>query len=216
MKLTDPNRRGLLGQGSILSLTAAGHAHVAGLPRQVRPEHVPGHAAAAAAAERADARGEHKGSGRGAEDRARAARAAPHEPGVRRLPSSHRSGGLRARDTSTRSGSGATPATTARRSTRAASSQTAPRSMDPSHCGEAILKRPEAFATVLTERLMTYALGRGLEPSDMPVVRQIVRKAAHERLPSEHRSSTGSSKARRFRCGRAWSPEPSSTGPSNT
>ena len=27
---------------------------------------------------------------------------------------------------------------------------------------------------------MTYALGRGLEPSDMPVVRQIVRQAARE------------------------------------
>jgi hypothetical protein len=43
---------------------------------------------------------------------------------------------------------------------------------------EAILKRPDAFATVLTTRLMTYALGRGLEPSDMPVVRKIVKKAA--------------------------------------
>jgi hypothetical protein len=42
----------------------------------------------------------------------------------------------------------------------------------------AILKRPEAFATVITTRLMTYALGRGLEPSDMPVVRKIVKKAA--------------------------------------
>jgi mono/diheme cytochrome c family protein len=43
---------------------------------------------------------------------------------------------------------------------------------------EAILKRPEAFATVVTTRLMTYALGRGLEPSDMPIVRKIVKKAA--------------------------------------
>jgi hypothetical protein len=43
---------------------------------------------------------------------------------------------------------------------------------------QGILSRPEAFATVVTERMMTYALGRGLEPSDMPVVRRIVRKAA--------------------------------------
>jgi hypothetical protein len=43
---------------------------------------------------------------------------------------------------------------------------------------EAILKRPEAFVTTVTERLLTYALGRGLEPSDMPVVRRIVRNAA--------------------------------------
>jgi hypothetical protein len=43
---------------------------------------------------------------------------------------------------------------------------------------KAITSRPGAFATVLTERLMTYALGRGLEPSDMPVVRAIVRRSA--------------------------------------
>ena len=41
-----------------------------------------------------------------------------------------------------------------------------------------ILSRPAAFATTLTERIMTYALGRGVEPSDMPVIRQIVKKSA--------------------------------------
>ncbi|HEY7186346.1 MAG TPA: DUF1592 domain-containing protein [Vicinamibacterales bacterium] len=41
-----------------------------------------------------------------------------------------------------------------------------------------ILSRPEAFATTLTERVMTYALGRGMEPSDMPVIRAIVKKAS--------------------------------------
>jgi hypothetical protein len=46
---------------------------------------------------------------------------------------------------------------------------------------EAILKRPDAFATTVTQRLLTYALGRGLEPSDMPVVRRIVRDAAPNR-----------------------------------
>jgi cytochrome c5 len=45
---------------------------------------------------------------------------------------------------------------------------------------EAILRHPEAFATVLTTRLLTYALGRGLEPSDMPVVRKIVKTAARD------------------------------------
>jgi hypothetical protein len=43
---------------------------------------------------------------------------------------------------------------------------------------EAILSRPEAFTTVVTEKMLTYALGRGLEPGDMPVVRRIVKKAA--------------------------------------
>jgi len=45
---------------------------------------------------------------------------------------------------------------------------------------EAILSRPDAFATVVAERLMTYALGRGVEPADMPLVRQIVQAAARE------------------------------------
>jgi len=50
----------------------------------------------------------------------------------------------------------------------------------PAALRDSILNRPDAFVTVLTRRLMTYALGRGLEPSDMPVVRQIVRKAARQ------------------------------------
>jgi hypothetical protein len=48
----------------------------------------------------------------------------------------------------------------------------------PSALREAILSRPGAFVTVVTERMLTYALGRGLEPADMPVVRRIVKKAA--------------------------------------
>jgi hypothetical protein len=48
----------------------------------------------------------------------------------------------------------------------------------PSALRASILSRPEAFVTTLTERLMTYALGRGIEPSDMPVIRGIVQKAA--------------------------------------
>ena len=43
---------------------------------------------------------------------------------------------------------------------------------------EAILRRPEAFVTIAVNRMLTYALGRGLEPSDMPVVRSIVKKAS--------------------------------------
>jgi hypothetical protein len=48
----------------------------------------------------------------------------------------------------------------------------------PAALRESILSRPEAFATVVTERLLTYALGRGVEPADMPVVRSIVTRAA--------------------------------------
>ena len=42
----------------------------------------------------------------------------------------------------------------------------------------ALVRRPERFVTTVTERLLTYALGRGLEYSDAPAVRQIVRDAA--------------------------------------
>jgi hypothetical protein len=43
---------------------------------------------------------------------------------------------------------------------------------------KALLARPDVFAGTVTEKLMIYALGRGLEPVDMPVVRGIVRNAA--------------------------------------
>ena len=44
----------------------------------------------------------------------------------------------------------------------------------------ALLKHPERFVTTLTEKLLTYALGRGLEPEDMPAVRAIVRQAERD------------------------------------
>ncbi len=42
----------------------------------------------------------------------------------------------------------------------------------------ALLSRPNVFAGTMTEKLLTYALGRGLEYYDMPAVRAIVRRAA--------------------------------------
>ncbi len=42
---------------------------------------------------------------------------------------------------------------------------------------QALLKRPELFVTALTEKLLTFALGRGVEASDAPAVRKIVREA---------------------------------------
>jgi hypothetical protein len=43
-----------------------------------------------------------------------------------------------------------------------------------------LLSKRELFVRTLTEKLMTYALGRSLEPSDMPAVRQIVRAAERD------------------------------------
>ncbi|PYR46322.1 MAG: hypothetical protein DMF89_22475 [Acidobacteria bacterium] len=42
---------------------------------------------------------------------------------------------------------------------------------------EALARRPERFATTATEKMLTYALGRGLEYYDMPAVRKIVAQA---------------------------------------
>jgi len=42
----------------------------------------------------------------------------------------------------------------------------------------ALVRRPDRFVGTLTEKLLTYALGRGIEPYDMPAVRTIVREAA--------------------------------------
>jgi hypothetical protein len=43
---------------------------------------------------------------------------------------------------------------------------------------EALLARPDQFVQTLTEKLMTYGLGRSLEHTDMPTVRRIVRESA--------------------------------------
>jgi len=45
---------------------------------------------------------------------------------------------------------------------------------------KALLKRPEQFVQTMTEKLMTYGLGRSVEYYDMPAVRRIVRDAARD------------------------------------
>lgn len=42
---------------------------------------------------------------------------------------------------------------------------------------EGLLQRPELFVGTLTDKLMTYALGRGVETHDAPAIRKIVRDA---------------------------------------
>jgi hypothetical protein len=48
----------------------------------------------------------------------------------------------------------------------------------PSDFRRALLNHRDAFALNLTQKLLTYALGRGVEYWDMPAVRQITREAA--------------------------------------
>jgi len=45
---------------------------------------------------------------------------------------------------------------------------------------QALLREPDIFVSTVTEKLMTYALGRGLTASDMPAVRAIVRDAQRD------------------------------------
>jgi hypothetical protein len=42
---------------------------------------------------------------------------------------------------------------------------------------QALLKRPELFVGTMAEKLLTFALGRGMEPYDAPAVRKIIRES---------------------------------------
>jgi hypothetical protein len=50
----------------------------------------------------------------------------------------------------------------------------------PAGIREHLVRQPDRFVSSLTEKLLTYALGRGLEAYDAPAVRRIVRSAEAE------------------------------------
>jgi hypothetical protein len=50
----------------------------------------------------------------------------------------------------------------------------------PASLRKALLGRGDMLATTITEKLLTYALGRGIEAHDMPAIRAIVRDAAND------------------------------------
>ena len=56
----------------------------------------------------------------------------------------------------------------------------------PGELREVLLTRPDQFAMTVTEKLLTYALGRDVESYDQPAIRKILREAA----PSEYRWSS--------------------------
>jgi len=43
---------------------------------------------------------------------------------------------------------------------------------------QALVREPDMFVRTMTEKLLTYAVGRGLTATDMPIVRAIARDAA--------------------------------------
>ena len=48
----------------------------------------------------------------------------------------------------------------------------------PAELRQVLMTHSDEFLTTMTEKLLTYALGRGLEASDAPAVRKIKRDAA--------------------------------------
>ncbi len=48
----------------------------------------------------------------------------------------------------------------------------------PADLRDYLMSRPDQFATTVTEKLLTYALGRGIEEYDRPIIRKIVRDSA--------------------------------------
>jgi len=50
----------------------------------------------------------------------------------------------------------------------------------PADLRRSLLRRPGQFAQAFTQKLMMYALGREIDPQDMPQIRAIVRAAAKD------------------------------------
>jgi hypothetical protein len=50
----------------------------------------------------------------------------------------------------------------------------------------ALARRPDRFVSAFTEKLTTYALGRGLTPYDMPAIRKIV----HDGAAADYKTSS--------------------------
>ena len=56
----------------------------------------------------------------------------------------------------------------------------------PASLRDVLMRYSDQYVRVVTEKLLTYALGRGVEYRDMPLVRSIVREAA----PANYRFSS--------------------------
>ena len=163
-------RRGLLGKGALLTITSDVGAHVAGQARQVVPRNVPRHQPAGSAAGRRDG----SEAGRPAKRRRRCARGSRRIAPTRPASSCHQSCSSR---------------WASRWRTSTASARGGPwmpaKPIDPNGVTndgtpldgrrEPARVRARATATCsrksVTEKLLTYAIGRGLEYEDMPLVR---------------------------------------------
>ena len=77
----------------------------------------------------------------------------------------------------------------------------------PAELRQALLANAEQFVTTATEKLLTYALGRGLEYYDGPAVRAIVRAAAGNDNRFVSSLILGVVKSRPFQLRRSASPQ---------
>ena len=164
------DRRGILGQGSVLVLTSVADRTspvmrgkwvmevLLGSPPPPPPPNVP-------ALEETKARRRRQGA-----DGARAHGRAPQEPGVHVVPPRDRSARPGARELR-RHRQVAHQGQRRCRSIRPACCTTARRWTGPAGLRAALLKHQDVFLLSFTENLMTYALGRRVEPYDMPAVR---------------------------------------------
>ena len=69
----------------------------------------------------------------------------------------------------------------------------------PENLEEGILKRPELFVATLTEKMMTFALGRGIEPFDGPAIRKIVAQSRGENKSDSGVEEDGTQTKERYR-----------------
>ena len=167
--MTDEARKGLLGKGAILAVTSNADRtspvvrgkwildNLLGMPPPSPPANVPPLVPSRPA------------TGRPRVD-ARADGRAPRQPGVRQLPQADGPDRPGARELRRRSAAGG-------RTDAAGPIDATGDLLDGTHVDgvvqlrQALLKRPEVFVGTMTEKLLTYALERGVEAPDMPTVR---------------------------------------------
>ena len=174
-------RRGLLGKGSVLTISSQPGRTAPVIRGNWVMSTLLGVPAPQPAAERADARGEEgrRRRQRAHADAARAVRGASQEPDVPCVPRADGSVRLCARAVRCDR-----PLPHARRHVadqfRRTRCTTAPRSSGPAELRNFVLKYKDRYVTNLAEKLLTYALGRGVEYYDMPAVRAIVAAGAED------------------------------------
>ena len=171
-------RGGVLDPGQRADRLVVCHPHLAGAARQVGARQ-PAQLAAAAAAARRPEPGR-SGNRHGDVD-ARTARSASEGSDLRRRAIAAWIRSASASRTSTPSARGG-PWTASSRSTRRARCRTA-NVHGPVELAAILTDQREAFARAITSKLMTYALGRGLERYDTRTVKLIASRLPRARLP---------------------------------